>query len=163
MGLFSRKTKQQDKAPDKTSSKAPKEVLQNVSEGKKKSEAPKGKETPKTAATKQAPKSGKSEKKEKGPKLFVREKQVLIRPLITEKVTALSEKHQYVFEVHPAVNKIEIKNEIKKAYNVEPVKVNIVTMKGKNVRFGRTLGKKKDWKKAIVILKKGDTIEATKA
>lgn len=128
------------------------------------------KEVAKTATTKKtAPKKApiikkeQAPKKEKGEKLFVREKHVLIKPLITEKVTDLAAKHQYVFSVHPDVNKIEIKNEIKRTYNVVPVKVNIISVAGKKVRFGRTLGKQKDWKKAIVILKKGDTIEVGKA
>ena len=89
-------------------------------------------------------------------------KSILVRPLITEKVTDLAEKHQYVFAVHSNVNKIEVKNEIKKTYNVEPVKVNMIPMKGKHVRFGKTFGKQKDWKKAIVILKDGDKINIGK-
>ena len=110
-----------------------------------------------------APKGEKPVQKEKGETLFVKEKHVLVRPLITEKVTDLATKDQYVFAVHPDVNKIEIKNEIKKTYNVEPIKVNVVTVKGKRVRYGRTTGKKKNWKKAIVFLKKGDKIEVSKA
>ena len=85
-------------------------------------------------------------------------KPILVRPLITEKVTDLAANRQYVFAVHPRVNKIEVKNEIKKIYNVEPVKVNMLNVTGKKVRFGRSFGKQKDWKKAIVMLKDGDKI-----
>ena len=89
-------------------------------------------------------------------------KEILVQPLITEKVTDMATKNQYVFAVHPSANKIEVASEIKKTYNVEPVKVNMINVSGKKVRFGRNFGKQKDWKKAIVILKKGDKINVGK-
>ena len=116
--------------------------------------------TPKPAKVEAVKKEKKASKNGSGKKHVA--KSILIRPLITEKVTDLASKHQYVFAVHQNVNKIEVKNEIKKTYKVEPIKVNMITMKGKHVRFGRTSGKQKDWKKAIVILKDGDTINVGK-
>ena len=130
-----------------------------VEEAKVKKEA-----TPKVAKVKPV-KPVKKEKKVSSKKTTPNShvaKSILVRPLITEKVTDLAAKSQYVFAVHPNVNKIEVKNEIKKAYNVEAVKVNMITVKGKKVRFGKSFGKQKDWKKAIVILKDGEKINVGK-
>jgi large subunit ribosomal protein L23 len=84
---------------------------------------------------------------------------ILIKPLITEKATNLSSENKYVFEVRGKANKLEIKKAIKNVYGVEPINVNIVNVSGKSVRFGRTSGRTKDRKKAIVTLKEGDKIE----
>jgi len=84
---------------------------------------------------------------------------VLIRPLITEKATYLATYNKYCFEVSTRSNKIEIKRAIKSLYGVDPIDVNIVNMRGKRVRYGRISGKKKNWKKAVISLKKGDKIE----
>lgn len=84
---------------------------------------------------------------------------VLVKPLITEKVTELGEFNKYGFEVSVNTNKTEVAKAIKEVYGVTPISVNIMNMRGKRVRFGRTMGKKKDWKKAIITLKKGEKIE----
>jgi len=84
---------------------------------------------------------------------------VLMRPLITEKATDLSALGKYCFEVSPRANKIQVKKAIKDLYNVDPVSVNIINMRGKRVRYGRIQGKRKNWKKAIIALKPGDKIE----
>lgn len=88
--------------------------------------------------------------------------QVLIKPIITEKATALETQNKYVFEVSPRANKIEIKKAIKELYNLEPIKIQIINVKGKSVRYGKARGKTKNWKKAIITLKKGEKIEFTK-
>ncbi|MBI4653284.1 50S ribosomal protein L23 [Candidatus Kuenenbacteria bacterium] len=85
---------------------------------------------------------------------------VLIRPISTEKSTDLTPFNQYVFEIAKNSNKIEVKKAIQAVYNIKPVKVNIIKVKGKNVRHGKSQGKTKDWKKAIITLKQGDKIEA---
>ena len=84
---------------------------------------------------------------------------VLIKPLITEKASGMGAEGKYVFSVNPVMNKIEVKKAIRAVYNVNPVSVRIITVGGKQVRYGRTEGKKKDWKKAIVTLREGDKIE----
>jgi large subunit ribosomal protein L23 len=84
---------------------------------------------------------------------------VLVKPLVTEKVSYLSPYGQYVFEVSPKTNKIEIAKAIERAYGVKPLGVNIIRVRGKKVRSGKTLGMTKKWKKAIVTLKPGDKIE----
>jgi large subunit ribosomal protein L23 len=88
--------------------------------------------------------------------------QVLIKPIITEKATALEAQNKYVFEVAPSANKIEIKKAIKELYNIEPLKIRIIKVKGKFVRYGKARGRTKNWKKAIITLKKGEKIELTK-
>lgn len=88
---------------------------------------------------------------------------ILLRPIITEKATQLAAHNQYVFEIAPNVNKIEIKKAIKELYNFWPLKVNIIKVKGKMVRYGRSRGQTKSRTKAIVTLKKGEKIELMKA
>jgi len=84
---------------------------------------------------------------------------VLIKPIVSEKATMLSSQNAYVFEVAPRMNKIEIKKAVQKVYNVTPIKVNIINVMGRNVRYGKTTGRTKNWKKAVVTLKKGETIQ----
>lgn len=83
---------------------------------------------------------------------------VLLKPVISEKATIGVAQNKYVFEVAKDANKVEIKKAVEEVYNVVPKSVNVINTKGKNVRFGRTKGKQKDSKKAIVTLKSGDTI-----
>ncbi len=84
---------------------------------------------------------------------------VLVRPLVTEKASHLARVAQYVFSVHPDANSTEIRSAAKAMYGVLPVSVNIQIVRGKVVRFGRSNGKRKNWKKAIVTLPKGKTID----
>jgi large subunit ribosomal protein L23 len=84
---------------------------------------------------------------------------VLVKPLITEKASRLSTENKYVFSVNPDANKIEIMKAIRSVYNVNPVNVRIVNVRGKHVRYGRTEGETKAKKKAIVTLREGDKIE----
>lgn len=85
---------------------------------------------------------------------------ILIRPLTTEKSTLLKEKqNQYVFEVHGAANKIEIKNTVEELFKVTVINVTTSWYCGKVRRLGKHQGKRSDWKKAVVTLKAGDTIK----
>ncbi|MFA5355761.1 MAG: 50S ribosomal protein L23 [Candidatus Paceibacterota bacterium] len=84
---------------------------------------------------------------------------VLKAPHVTEKASDLTEKNQYVFEVWPKTNKIEIKKAVKDLYNVDAVSVKIINIHSKERRVGRTIGTKQGYKKAIVSLKKGQKIE----
>jgi large subunit ribosomal protein L23 len=86
--------------------------------------------------------------------------QVIKRPLITEKATTLKEKENKVaFVVDRAANKAEIKEAVERLLKVKVLAVNCSTMKGKIRRVGRTIGKRPDWKKAVVTLRPGDRIE----
>lgn len=83
---------------------------------------------------------------------------ILVKPLISEKAAALGGENKYVFLVNTDANKISVKKAIEEVYNVKPIAVNIINMEGKVVRRGRVSGQRKDYKKAIITLKKGDSI-----
>ena len=85
---------------------------------------------------------------------------VIIRPLLTEKNATLKEDHnRVVFEVAPDANKIEIKKAVEEAFQVSVKSINVLNVRGKLKRVGRKMGRRRDWKKAIVTLKEGSTIE----
>ncbi|MBI3946826.1 MAG: 50S ribosomal protein L23 [Armatimonadetes bacterium] len=86
---------------------------------------------------------------------------VVERPLVTEKSTAAAEQGKYTFKVHPDANKIEIREAIEQIYpNVHVTKVNTISVRGKPYRLGRYKTRKHpDWKKAIVTLRQGESIE----
>ena len=84
---------------------------------------------------------------------------ILIRPLITEKSTQLMEEGRYVFVVAKKANKIEIAKAVAEVFNVKVANVNTVNVSGKMKRMGRFVGKRSDYKKAIVKLAPGETIE----
>jgi large subunit ribosomal protein L23 len=85
---------------------------------------------------------------------------VLRKPLITEKSNLMKEElNQIAFEVDRRANKIEIKEAVKKLFNVNVVKVRTFTVMGKRKRVGRTEGRTSSWKKAIVTLKEGERID----
>lgn len=83
---------------------------------------------------------------------------VLVKPLVTEKATDLGALNQYAFIVGNSANKIDVAKAIFEVYGVKPLKVNIIKVKGKKVNRGKISGKRKDFKKALVSLKKGDSI-----
>ncbi len=85
--------------------------------------------------------------------------QVLIRPLITEKATILAGDGKYAFEVDTRANKNQVRQAIEVAFNVKVLKVNTMNMHGKRRRTGMRYTTAPDWKKAIVTLAEGDTIE----
>ena len=87
-------------------------------------------------------------------------RQLLIAPVITEKGTVLQEQNnQYLFRVPPRANKIQIKKAVEKIFKVHVTGVRTVTVHGKMRRMGRNQGRKPSWKKAIVTLKEGETID----
>ena len=82
-------------------------------------------------------------------------------PIITEKATILSEQNKTVFKVHEKANKKTIKKNIEKLFKVNVIKVNIINLKTKiKLKQGR-VSKKSGYKKAIVTLKKGQSIDLT--
>ena len=84
---------------------------------------------------------------------------IIVRPLITERTTQLMAEGKYVFVVAKAANKIEIAKAVSEIFKVKVAKVNTVNVIGKTKRMGRTQGKRPDYKKAIVKLAPGETIE----
>lgn len=84
---------------------------------------------------------------------------VLVRPLITEKAANFGTLNKYAFVVTGNSNKLEVAKAIQAVYGVKPMAINIICVKGKAVSRGRIKGRRSDMKKAIVTLKKGDTIK----
>lgn len=84
---------------------------------------------------------------------------ILIRPLISERSTDLMQDGKFVFVVDKRANKIQIAQAVKEIFNVTVENVNTINVKGKTKRRGRTVGKTASYKKAIVKLAAGETIE----
>ena len=83
------------------------------------------------------------------------------KPIMTEKSTNLNQFNQYSFIVSKSSNVFEIKNAIEKIFKVKVSKVNTSIMRGKLKSFKGTIGRKKDYKKAIVTLIEGNTIDSS--
>ena len=84
---------------------------------------------------------------------------IIKRPIITEKSMSMTEDKRYTFEVAKDANKIEIRQAIEAIFDVTVVKVNTLNVKSKPKRVRYQLGRTRTWKKAMVTLKEGDTIE----
>lgn len=85
---------------------------------------------------------------------------IIVQPIISEKMEYLGEvQRKYAFRVDPRANKIEIKGAIEAIYKVTVTDVNVMNRQGKKRRVRYTEGRRSSWKKAIVTLKEGDTIE----
>ena len=82
------------------------------------------------------------------------------RPLITEKTSVQKEvSNQVTFEVDRRANRVEIKKAVEKIFKVNVVSVRTMQVKGKRKQRGRIIGKRRDWKKAVVTLRPGERIE----
>lgn len=81
---------------------------------------------------------------------------VLVRPVVTEKSTVNG---TYVFEVAKGATKNEVKKAFQKKYSKQPRKVNIVNVMGKTKTRGRVVGKQSNWKKAVIYLNAGETVD----
>lgn len=84
---------------------------------------------------------------------------IIIRPIITEHSYDAMEQNKYTFEVAKNANKVEIGKAIEELFNVKVVKVNTLNVKPKTKRVRVVEGLTRTWKKAVVTLKDGDTIE----
>jgi large subunit ribosomal protein L23 len=84
---------------------------------------------------------------------------VIIRPMVSEKSYAGLEQNRYTFLVHPDANKTEIKEAVQQIWGVRVTSVNTHNRKGKVKRFRYTQGKRPDEKQAVVTLAEGDSIE----
>ena len=82
------------------------------------------------------------------------EREIILRPLLSEKSYATIKDKKYTFVVAKDANKTEIKQEIEKKFDVQVEKVNTANCHGKLKRMGRSQGYTSDWKKAMVTLKK---------
>lgn len=87
--------------------------------------------------------------------------QIVHSAVITEKTERLkTEENKYTFKVAAGANKIEIRHAVEKLFKVHVTAVHVMVNPGKERRMGRYTGRRPDWKKAVVTLKKGETIEA---
>ncbi|MAF32644.1 MAG: 50S ribosomal protein L23 [Desulfobacterales bacterium] len=85
---------------------------------------------------------------------------IIKRPLITEKASIQKEvSNQLSFEVERKSNRVEIKRSIEKIFNVKVIGLQTMQVKGKKKRRGRIIGRRRDWKKAIVTLAPGERID----
>ncbi|HEX6631709.1 MAG TPA: 50S ribosomal protein L23 [Gemmatimonadaceae bacterium] len=86
--------------------------------------------------------------------------ETIVRPIVTEASSiAFQERGEYVFQVHPDANKMQIKQAIQQLFNVRVTGVWTSQQRGKPRRVGRATGRRANWKKAIVTLREGDRIE----
>ena len=83
----------------------------------------------------------------------------IISPIITEKATSLSEQNKVTFKIHKNASKKSVKKSIEKIFKVKVVKINTIKKRDKNKMVRGKLGKKRGFKKALVTLKKGQSID----
>ncbi len=95
----------------------------------------------------------------KGGPVEVRLYSVLERPLITEKATRMAEQNKFVFKISPDANKTDVKRAVEAIFGVTVTKVNTLNVEGKVKRFRGNPGQRKDYRKAIVTLAAGQTID----
>ena len=90
--------------------------------------------------------------------MAVNPRDVILRPVITEKTQAMMNENKYTFQVPMTANKVEIRQAVEKVFSVKVEKVNTVRVLGKTKRMGKFVGKRSDYKKAIVKLAEGSKI-----
>lgn len=89
---------------------------------------------------------------------------IIKAPIITEKASIRAdESNQFVFKVKKTANKLNIKKAVELMFDVKVESVRVLNVKGKSKRFGRTIGRRSDWKKAYVKLEQGYNIELAAA
>ncbi|MCR5622540.1 MAG: 50S ribosomal protein L23 [Treponema sp.] len=84
---------------------------------------------------------------------------ILIEPVLTEKANMLREQNKYTFKVLPSADKIQIKEAVRRLFNVKVLSCTVMNVRGKEKRVRGKLGKTAAWKKAIVKLAPGETIK----
>ena len=84
---------------------------------------------------------------------------VLLRPLVSEKASYAGKDNQYVFVVATHATKRDVRQAVEETYGIRPIKVNMIRVGGKDVRYGRSAGTTKAWKKAMVTLPKDKKIQ----
>jgi len=84
--------------------------------------------------------------------------QVIIRPIVSEKTFALAEARKYTFRVHDRAHKTQIRQAVEQLFDVHVLEVRTASVKSKPKRRGHTSGRTRQWKKAIVQVREGETI-----
>ena len=85
--------------------------------------------------------------------------EIIIRPIVSERSYSAMEENKYTFEVHKDANKYQIKDAVEEIFNVKVVRVNTMSVKPKTKRVRYVAGKTRSWKKAIITVAEGDSIE----
>ncbi|MBI5728287.1 MAG: 50S ribosomal protein L23 [Candidatus Magasanikbacteria bacterium] len=85
--------------------------------------------------------------------------EIISHPVVSEKSAHAEAQNTYTFVVARQATKQAVKEAVKAIYGVRPVAVRTINVEGKEKRFGRTIGRRGDWKKALVTLPKGQTIQ----
>ena len=85
--------------------------------------------------------------------------EIIIRPIVSERSYSMMEENKYTFEVHKDANKYQIKDAVEEIFNVKVVRVNTMRVKPKTKRVRYIAGKTRSWKKAIVTVAEGQSIE----
>ena len=85
--------------------------------------------------------------------------EIIKQPVVTEKTTKISENNQFVFKVQNSSSKLDIKKAVEKIFKVKVKSVNTIKIKGKTKIFKGTKGRRSDYKKAIITLKSGETLD----
>lgn len=120
------------------------------------------------AAATEAPKKSEAKAKKAEPKEKKAKKSTIIpenllgvikSPLVTEKAAHQAHDGKYSFRVDRGATRIAVRDAVKALYGVLPVSVNVMVVRGKVVRFGKKSGQRQTWKKAIVTLPKGKSID----
>jgi large subunit ribosomal protein L23 len=142
MGLLDKFKKKENVKEEKQ--KAPKKAEANIKVEKKETEK---KETTKKSPTKKSLK-----------KIVGDAHKILISPVVSEKSAVGESINMYTFKVAVNATKVDIKNAIAQVYGVTAKKVRVVNMEGKKMRSGRKFGRRQDWKKAMITLPKGQSI-----
>jgi large subunit ribosomal protein L23 len=86
-------------------------------------------------------------------------RQIIIRPIVSEKSYALIAQNKYTFRVHPDAHKTQIRAAVQEIFDVQVADVKTMKVRSKPKRRGYTAGRTRSWKKAIVLLVPGDRIE----
>lgn len=151
MGIFDRFKKKKE-APAKAS------VAKKVESGKLSGRAGSG------SAGKVESQKPKKEKKETKKKKAVSSlsrlaTKTLITPVVSEKTAQLQDRGVLVFRVAVNANRVAVRQAFKELYKVTPLKVNIINVRGKRVKFGRVQGQRQNVKKALIFLPKGTRID----
>jgi len=90
----------------------------------------------------------------------VNPRSVIIRPIVSEKSYALLTANKYTFRVHPDAHKTQIRQAVEKLFAVDVLDVNVIKMPAKPKRRGMHVGSRPGWKKAVVTIAAGQTIDA---
>ena len=85
--------------------------------------------------------------------------QILLAPVVSEKSYSLIAEHKYSFKVHPDAHKTQIRQAVEELFDVKVEAINVVKVQAKPKRRGATRGTRPGWKKAIVRLREGDSIQ----